>query len=316
MTLIVTVNGPETIWLCADRRLSYVGRRPRDDARKLMILETTDGAALLGYAGLGATALVETEPSDWMSAALRGRNLPLELSLAVLTEAMNKELPRHMARLPVDGGPAHYMLAPAFVNGELRLYSIDLAFSPDRSNWSLRFARHQWQVGEPERAIMRTQQIGIAGSGAPYLLTDRGWLRPLLRLVRASDRKKVHAHSVADYLATLNHSIHLKDAALRRPRDASVGPSCIVSWRHRRGGVHKEGGGHSFYTGTTRDPSSPTVPMIANGMDVAALAGALMPVIMKSAEKLRTGGSFADLTTDRLRAAMAHLPTDPDERLR
>jgi hypothetical protein len=316
MTLIVTVNGPGTIWLCADRRLSYVGRRPRDDARKLMMLETTDGAALLGYAGLGATALVETEPSDWMSAALRGRNLPLEQSLAVLMEAMKRELPGHMARLPVNGGPAHYMLAPAFVNGELRLYSIDLVFSPDRSNWSLCFARHQRQVGEPERTITRTQRVGVAGSGASYLLTDQRWLRPLLRLVGASDRKKARPLLVADYLATLNHSIHLKDAALRRPKEASVGPSCIVAWRHRKDGVHKEGGGHYFYTGTTRDPGVSPVPTIATGVDVATLAGALMPVIMKSAEKLRTGGAFADLTTDKLAAATAHLPTDPDERLR
>ena len=71
MTLIVTVNGPEAIWLVADRRLT--GRRGpiRDDARKLMFLETDDGVAILGYAGLGATAR-GTEPADWMSAVLRG----------------------------------------------------------------------------------------------------------------------------------------------------------------------------------------------------------------------------------------------------
>ena len=70
MTLVLTVNGPETIWLLADRRLSYEGRSPKDDARKVMFLETTDGVAILGYAGLGATAR-GTEPADWMSAVLR-----------------------------------------------------------------------------------------------------------------------------------------------------------------------------------------------------------------------------------------------------
>lgn len=52
----------------------------KDDARKVMIPETTDAVAILGYAGLGATAL-GTEPADWMSNVLRGQNLPLEQSL-------------------------------------------------------------------------------------------------------------------------------------------------------------------------------------------------------------------------------------------
>jgi hypothetical protein len=53
-----------------------------------MFLETTDDVAILGYAGLGATAL-GTKPADWMSAVLRGRNLPLEKSLEVLAETFN-----------------------------------------------------------------------------------------------------------------------------------------------------------------------------------------------------------------------------------
>jgi hypothetical protein len=48
-----------------------------------MFLETADGVAILGYAGLGATALA-TEPAHWMRAVLRGRVLPLERSLEVL----------------------------------------------------------------------------------------------------------------------------------------------------------------------------------------------------------------------------------------
>jgi len=96
MTLVVTVNGPEAIWLLADRRLNrrLSGRSGpiKDDARKLMFLETDDGVAILGYAGLGATAL-GTEPADWMSAVLRGRRLSVEASLSVLAEAVKRQLP-------------------------------------------------------------------------------------------------------------------------------------------------------------------------------------------------------------------------------
>ena len=50
--------------MLGDRRLSYQGRPPKEDGRKMMFLETTDGVAILGYAGLGATAK-GTEPADW-----------------------------------------------------------------------------------------------------------------------------------------------------------------------------------------------------------------------------------------------------------
>ena len=109
VTLILTVNGPETIWILADRRLSYKGRRPKDDARKVMFLVTTDGEAILGYAGLGATAR-GTEPADWMSAVLRGRNLPLEQSLGILANALKAQFPRHMGNVP-----AHIVVISAFV---------------------------------------------------------------------------------------------------------------------------------------------------------------------------------------------------------
>ena len=80
MTLVVAVTGSKSIWLLTDRRLSFPSRAAKDDARKMLLLETTDGTALLGYAGLGATAL-GTEPGDWMARVLRGRNHPLEQSL-------------------------------------------------------------------------------------------------------------------------------------------------------------------------------------------------------------------------------------------
>jgi hypothetical protein len=127
MTLVVAVARPETIWLLADRRLSFDSRPPKDDGRKIMFLETTDGVAILGYAGLGATAR-GTEPADWMSAVLRGRNLPLEQSLGVLADTMQKQFPRHMVRMPGKGGLAHTVIVPAFLGKEPRLYSIDLVF--------------------------------------------------------------------------------------------------------------------------------------------------------------------------------------------
>jgi len=299
VTLIVTINGRESIWLLADGRLSYKGRGPRDDARKVMFLETKDGVAILGYAGLGATAL-GTEPADWMSAVLRGRNLPLERSLSVLAEAMKKQFPRHMIRIPDPGGPGHNVLVTAFLNGKARFYTIDLAFMPDRKQFNFRYTRHVVTT-----SATRTPRIGIGGSGALHLLRDRHWQRPLLRAAGAYERGQVTSRAVSDYLARLNLDVH------RHIADRTVGPSCIVAWRNREGG-----GGHQFYTDGLLDPNNRLLPTIANGMDISAIVGVLLPTTLKSLEAMLAGESAKDFDKDKLNAELARLPDTPNEQLR
>ncbi|MGD0397897.1 MAG: hypothetical protein ABSC04_03210 [Syntrophobacteraceae bacterium] len=307
MTLVVTVNGPETIWLLADRRLTSRGRVLRDDARKVMFLETLDGVAILGYAGLGATS-AGTEPADWMSSVLRGRNLSLEQSLSVLADAMKRQFPRHMARIAGQTVPAHNMVVPAFLGDEVRLYTIDMVFAPDRKNFWFRYTRHV--VDRPARAVPRTPRLSVAGSGALYLIGDKRWMRSLLRIVKAHDRGQVTTNTVTAHLAGLNNEVH------NGIRDGSVGPRCIVTWRHRRNGLHKGGGGHQFFTGNNPDRSSPSLPTIANGMDVNALIEVMMPRTMEMFEAMREGRPAPKWDTDDINAKLARLPDKPDEKLR
>lgn len=301
VTLVATVNGHKSIWLLADRRLSYKGRAPKDDARKLMFLETVDGVAILGYAGLGATAL-GTEPADWMSKVLRGRNLPLEQSLMVLAEAIRKQLPRHMVRMPGPGVPAHTVVATAFLNGEVRLYAIELVFAPDRKDFSFRCTRPV-----PPGPVARTPQLALAGSGARHLSQDQHRIRSLLRLVRAYDRDKVSSTAVAGYLATLNLEVHKKDS--------TVGPRCIVAWRNKKGS-NKEGGGQWYYTRETRDNGGSILPTITNGMDVRAIVEFMMPRTLKMHEAMMSGQPVEELDKDQINAEISRLPWGPDEDLR
>ena len=302
MTLVVAVTGPESIWLVADRRLSYEGHPPKDDARKVMFLDTTDGVAILSYAGLGATAL-GTEPADCMSAVLRGRNLLLEQSLRVLAEATRHQLPQHLIRMPGDTGPAHHVIVPALLGEEPRLYTIDLVFTHDRKDYNFRYTRHV--VDKPSTAKPRTPWLGVGGSGALHLAKDKKWMRSLLRVVRANDRGRVPQRAVADHLANLNHDVHL------RVTDESVGPRCIVAWRHRTGG-----GGHQFYTGSTPDASSPSLPTISNGMDLRAFVDVVGPPSMKSLMARLAGESAREPDVGEINAALARLPDKPDEDLR
>jgi len=189
LTLIVAAVGKESIWLLADRRLSNKGRALRDDAFKILSLEATDGAALLGYTGLGMTA-AGTEPSDWMCAVLRERNLPIEKALGTLGGAMRHRLPEHMGKI---GARTHTLLAPAFVGGRPRLYSIDIV--PDRGLFQFRRHVAPTKDGAPtEHAI----PLGAGGSGAAVLEQDRSWRRTLRRLVKAHDRGSASTRTVAD----------------------------------------------------------------------------------------------------------------------
>ena len=204
MTLVLSVHSRDMIWLVVDRRLSYGKRRqPVDDAIKVVNLETNDGIALLAYAGLGATAL-GTQPSDWMSAVLRGRGgLTMDQALGVLAGAATRELPKHLIRIP---GRAHSILVPAFINNVgPRIYTIDNFIHHGTGKHWYRYTTHQRTAipGSPP------PRIALGGTGGIHLASKGGeWQRSLLSLVSAHDRGKVSDHVVADEFARINHDAH------------------------------------------------------------------------------------------------------------
>ena len=297
MTLVVAVTGRESIWLLADRRLSSPGRRPKDDARKLMILECTDGVAILGYAGLGVTSR-GTEPADWMTAVLRGRNLELEESLGVVARAVRQQFPRHLAQVPRGVHAAHQIVAPAFRREAPRLYTISLDME---SQQQPQYLRHL--VGQEGSA--RPPRIAVAGSGASYLRSDKTWQRDLIRIVRAGDRQAVSALAVADHLANLNFKVH------RLASDATVGPNSIVAWRYREGGLHKGGGGYQFYLDNQRDLGSSAIPTVSRGLDTQALIDVLVTQFLAD---MNADNPAQDI--DAINERLRNLPDEPDESLR
>jgi len=149
-----------------------------------------------------------------------------------------------------------------------------------------------------------------SGSGGLYLYRDQKWARSLLHLIRAYDRGRVSPYAVADHLAGLNNEVHLGVS------DKSVGPCCIVAWRHREEGIHKAGGEQLFYTGTTREANlSATLPTIGNGMDINALVRVTRPHVTKLFEAWRAGEREKELDRDEINAELARLPNKPDENL-
>jgi hypothetical protein len=307
MTLVLTINGPDTIWMVADRRISYANRPPKEDARKFISLDTTDGRALIGYAGLGETA-GGTEPADWMNAVFRGRSGTVEQSLEGLAAAMGRQLPVHLASLPKNFGATHDVIATAFVNDEARLYTINIFPTQNPKHFNVNLRRHI--ANGPHSTKLRTPRFAVAGSGSSVIARDKASLRSVLKLVRECDALRVSPEVVADQLAAINQLVHLN-----APR-SSVGHKCIVIWRHRSSGPRQGGGGHQAYNGTQREDMTEPVPTISNGMDVLAIVRATLPLVLAEHHAFETTGISPGLDGNAMNAAVAKLPTKPDERLK
>lgn len=114
---------------------------------------------------------------------------------------------------------------------------------------------------------------------------------------------------VADQLASINEFAH------KNTVDGTVGPHCIVAWRHNKSGVHKGGGGHQFYENTKRTDDSCALPTIANGMDVQAIMQVTMPHIMELFSKQLLSGQEGDLDVAKLNSELANLPRHSNEEL-
>lgn len=305
MTLILTVNGPETIWLLADRRLS--GRRIVDDAHKVLRIGANNGSALVGYAGLGATP-AGTQPADWMSAVLRGRKLTIEESLNNLARVVKEQLPRHLARLPRQVLPGQMFLIPAFVSGRVRLLTIDVVLTQDRRSFQFKYST---QIVPYKGRLSKHHippAIAATGSGATKLPGGTSWVREILRLVRACDRGHVSHKTVATHLASINRSVH--------ERDPLVGPRCTVAWIP--GPKQSSGSDHYEFTGTAIDSSQSALPSILGGFDTKAISNALMEHMTKQVfpPPGAVRGEWQLPTSIDMNVDLSKVLDTPDEKLR
>jgi hypothetical protein len=254
MTLVIALSTRDSVWLTVDQRLTFKAG-PKDTATKVMHLHGSDGIAMLGYAGLGATE-AGMEPS-WMSNVFRGRpTAPLEESLGFLSAVAKTELPRHLAQLNGDAAQ-HVMLAAALVNGEPRLYSIDLAADSGAQLLRSQYTRHV--VANSRRGDQwLPHPCVVAGSGGVHLRSNWQWIRDTLSLIKAMHLRRVQHDAIAERLAHINYTIS--------KRCKTVSPGCIVSWCLRGGNVSS-----LSFTGVGRTRDSWLVPTIANGVDIKAV---------------------------------------------
>lgn len=293
----------------ADRRLTVANEVRRDDATKICCLDTRDGKAIIGYAGLGATAR-GMEPSEWVSNSLRGLHVTIEQALEVLVNAAGKALPAHLTRIPEHF--QHVMLVPAFTKSA-HLYSIEYQQTGKEISIGLN------RLIKTSSGTSFTPRASAVGSGSRLLSKNPKWHHKVCGLVRAFNNNKISGNVVAEELNAICQSVH---AALSAQGDNSVGNRSIVVWRDLPSG----GGNHVSYTGDVKDQTSPSVPMIVNGFDMKAFCEAAMPGLKEIAANLRVPGQlgYRPPTDDPLQKKHENLlaslpnvlPQLPDETLR
>jgi hypothetical protein len=309
---VFSVQSRDTLWVLADRRLSYEGRQPKDDAVKVVNLEAVDGVGVLAYAGLGATPR-GTEPSEWMSTVLRGRGgLTFEQTLGSLATVAARELPRHLEAIPNPSQRSHVIIAPAFIKGiGSRLFTIDYGIDAKTGKYRCSYKSHV-RSDEPGSKSIR---IAGAGSGGSHTTKkSRDWLRALRSLARDHDRGKISADVIADQLAILNFEVHQE---LAKRGDNTVGPRSIVIWRRRRDArTDRPAGGTLFYNETSHDRNTSGIPTIVNGRDVMAIGKVLMEMFHPVLTDVGFDPSTIKLDNDEMNRRLAALPETPEDKLR
>jgi hypothetical protein len=313
MTLVISAQTRDSLWLVADRRLSWRDRPPVDDAVKIAFIESTDGQAIVSYAGSVGRTFCGHQPSAWIVSALRGRRCSLEVALDVLADAMQREFLRHLRQMEMRERQ-HSFAIPAFVDSEPRMYTIDLI---ERSTGV--FFQYNRHILSGSLAPMQlTAPVGSIGTGRCALEKDRSYARILLDIVKAYNRGKVSASAVSAHLAKLCYFAH------QRTTDGTVGPSCIVVWRNSKTSRHNRGGGQAFYE-TTKEVDGVVLPTVSVGMgiDVSAIANLMLevcyPRVVEHFEAVKGGGdahSPLEISREEFEERLSKLPHGPDEKLR
>lgn len=306
MTLVAAVVGERSLWLVADRRLSVAQKAPQDDALKVFSLDATDGVALFGYAGLGATAK-KAQPAQWMSNVLRGRAVDIESAMVAIADAASRQLPQHLARLPLAGTAVHTVLVPAFVGGQPRLYTIDTTQPKDGSVGETAINRHMSEhISVPSAFCPLFRAIG---SGASSFPSARDWWRPFISLMRACDRGQVRPHVVAGRLAGLAHAVYLKAP------NAHVSANCVVTWRFNPAYAGKWSSGHALFSAGQFEPNAPGLPTVVQGLDLQAVVAVIRSHAEKTILQVRAGKLDTQVDRGTMNTELGKLPRLPDELL-
>ncbi|MBT8413956.1 MAG: hypothetical protein KJO30_06440 [Boseongicola sp.] len=300
MTLALSLQTKDSVWLLTDHRLSAPGFAPVDTAVKATRLELSDGELLVGYAGIGLTPL-GSQPSHWIASSFRGTKPAVNDAMYHLRNLALQEFPKHLRRVKRVEHRRHEFIASGFKDGRPVVYILRIFEMNGEFQALLNIA----QMHHRDAKVGTTIPFVMTGSAVSSIkVLNENTLREVLRYARYYNRSKVSSEVVARCFFQIGSAIY-NDC-----KDGSISPNFLVMWQNNKTGRHLGGGGaFEFDRSGTITPLDGSIPTIAGGMDINAIHKALFPIL----EDL---GNADEAAESRRNAALASIPTTPDSKFR
>lgn len=241
------------MWACADRQILYPrGGLPDPTAVKISILKAEDGLALLTYAGLGE--LNNTEVSRWVTQTLSGVNVPLNMMIAKIAVATQRNIPPKWQQrfIAVGAGRKHNQ-------GKRLVYRLS-------------------KPGKMGVLPLGGRQVRLeyAGSGTPHLKHEQSRIQTLRRLARRFEDGYVSPITVAKQFAQLNIAI----SGHAGGRENGISPDCLVAYLANDNSKAQDWA----FDAKGRVANLPyLIPSIANGWVYSESMAAMIPYIISGA---------------------------------
>jgi hypothetical protein len=269
MTFVVTTVSHRGIWQLTDHQLTCGIDPSSDTSIKHVLVEGSDGKALLAYAGIGQ---VGTTPiSEWVRKVLRGRCRTIEQHLWVLKEAANKRL------VPISRsrGIFHTFSVGAFKDGWPMFYLVTnrrrragIEYVADFFDW------HGWKLGERRSTMV----INLEGTGA-LAVSPEEVRRSISRVINRRAAKASLIRDVTAALAHVNRSVS-KDPQSWMHGQPTVSEHCVVTSLS-----NPTAGAVRTFCGWEKGRERPALQDIAGSFDVTALWEAIGPVVIADMER-------------------------------
>jgi hypothetical protein len=248
MTQLLAFTSKTSVWLAADRRLTFE-RGLRDDAFKVFRLDTDDARCLIAYSGIGRTA-GSTEISEWLPLITRGRRLTLLNALSDIAAIADHHLRPHLGQRI----PFHIFLIMAVEEHSISVYRIEI---------NLNFPKPLIHRVLPNSESLLPPRFVFTGSGGAYIrVHERHQVRSIWRLLKQLDQGQPAASCIARHIGSMMTRIS--------SNCSGVSPSCIVSAITRN-----SFSGHYYLEKDTIQTNTPMMPTVSHGMDISQLARSL-----------------------------------------
>ena len=251
MTLNQTIINQWGVWQCSDHRVTNpaTGEIVDDYSVKQIILQCTDGTALLAYAGAGKVSSVDL--SDWIRETIRGESYTLDQTLILIRENATRDLAPHL----LARGIRHMFSIGAFLAGR---------------PWAIQIRNFNAPSGVPSEVVLNRfetiAKVVDPGQGLVFIYPHAILGPDQRKLMTLANRKPRTPKEFRDLLASINRRFAATPSGRK-----TVSPGCVTSYMPPKGQPVE-----SEFHGGTAGPTPLVIPTLLFGIDTTEIQRTLM----------------------------------------